>query len=187
MTARRPAVVAAALVLVLGVPGIAGADPDVPDGNLSAAVHGIDPASYVHGIDLSRFVQPLESEEVSGGRVTVRISADVLFDFNEATLTDAARRRIARLAARLRQATGTIEVSGHSDSVGEAAYNQALSTRRAEAVKAELERLMTGSAARVEATGHGETRPVAPNTSGGKDDPAGRAKNRRVDITFQKS
>ncbi|MFB4312812.1 OmpA family protein [Actinomadura sp. 21ATH] len=191
MTARRSAVAAAAasaaLLVAVGTPGAAVADPGVPDVNVGQSVRDVNTGDHVRDIDLSRYVLPLESEEVSGDRVTVRISADVLFDFNKATLTDAARRRIARLAARLRQATGTIEVSGHSDSVGDAAYNQALSTRRAEAVKTELERLMTGSGARVEAKGFGETKPVAPNTSGGKDDPEGRAKNRRVDITFQKS
>jgi outer membrane protein OmpA-like peptidoglycan-associated protein len=184
---RRPVIIAAVLALVLGVPGIAGADPDVSDEQLGKSVHAVEPGKYVHGIDLSKYVLPLESEETDGGRVTVRISADVLFDFNKATLTDAARRRIGQLAPRLRRAAGRIEVSGHSDSIGDPAYNQTLSAQRAEAVKAELQRVLNGSAARIEARGHGETRPVAPNTSGGKDDPAGRAKNRRVDITFQKS
>ncbi len=184
---RRPIVITAALALVLGVPGVAGADPDVPDTRIDESVRPIHAARYVHDIDPAKFVQPLESEQTSGGRVTVRISADVLFDFDKATLTGAARDRIARLAPRLRGSTGAIEVSGHSDGVGRPGYNQALSARRAEAVKVELARVLGGtSASRLQARGSGETRPVAPNEKGGKDDPEGRAKNRRVEITFQK-
>lgn len=183
---HRPAVAGAVLALALAVPGIAGADPTVPDGNVSSAVHAIEPGKYVFDIDPSKYVLPLESTETSGSQVTVRISADVLFDFNKAELTGAARRQVARLAPRLRRATGTIEVSGHSDGLGSAAYNRDLSERRAEAVKAELERVLRGTSAAIQAKGYGETRPVAPNTRGGKDDPDGRAKNRRVDITYQR-
>jgi outer membrane protein OmpA-like peptidoglycan-associated protein len=184
---RRPAVIAAVLALTLAVPGIAGADPVVDDEQLATSVQTIDLSRHVLDIELLKSVLPLESEETAGGQVTVRLSADVLFDFNKATLTEAARHRIARLAPRLRRATGTIQVSGHSDAIGAPAYNLSLSTQRAEAVKAELARVLNGSTVRIEARGHGETKPVAPNTSGGKDDPDGRAKNRRVDITFQKS
>ncbi|MEU8122733.1 OmpA family protein [Spirillospora sp. NPDC049024] len=184
--ARRPAVLAGALALVLAVPAVAGADPSVPDRNLAQSVLSIGAGTAVYGIDLRQAVVPLEEEEADGGHVTVRISADVLFDFGKATLTDAARRRIAGLAPRLRDARGAVQVSGHSDSVGEPAYNLALSERRAEAVKAELANALKGTSLRIVAKGYGETRPVAPNEQGGKDDPAGRAKNRRVEITYQK-
>ncbi|GAA3944163.1 hypothetical protein GCM10023085_27710 [Actinomadura viridis] len=197
MTAARAAVTAAALALAalaLGVPGVASAvpgppsDSDVPDAQLAESIRTLDLGPAVRGIDIAASVLPLESEETSGGRVTVRMSADVLFDFNQATLTDAARRRIGQLAPRLRGSTGTVEVAGHSDAIGAPAYNQALSTRRAEAVKAELVRLLGGSAgSRVQARGYGESKPVAPNEKDGKDDPEGRAKNRRVDVTFQKA
>ncbi|MFF5260630.1 OmpA family protein [Actinomadura viridis] len=198
MTAVRAARAAASVValaaLALGVPGVASAVPgppsgdDVPDAQMAESIRTFDLGPAVRGIDIAASVLPLESEETTGGRITVRMSADVLFDFNKATLTDAARRRIGRLATRLRGSTGTVEVAGHSDAIGAPAYNQALSARRAEAVKAELVRLLGGSAgSRVQARGYGENRPVAPNEKGGKDDPEGRAKNRRVDITFQKA
>ncbi|MES9543160.1 OmpA family protein [Actinomadura sp. NPDC000600] len=184
--ARRPAVLAGALALVLAVPSVAGADPSVPDENLARSVLSLNAGATVYGIDLQEAVVPLEEEDAAGNQVTVRISADVLFDFGKATLTDAARRRIAGLAPRLRGARGAVQVSGHSDSVGEPAYNLALSERRAEAVKAELANALKGTSPRIEAKGYGETRPVAPNEQGGRDDPAGRAKNRRVEITYQK-
>ena len=183
---RRTIVIAGVLVAALCVPAAAGAAPDVPDGNLSKGVLPINADGAVRGIDLSSAVVPLEEEHSDGNEVTVRISADVLFDFNKATLTDAARRRIADLAPRLRAAQGTVRVSGHSDSVGDASYNLTLSERRAEAVKTELQSVLKDANLQFEATGYGERRPVAPNTTGGKDDPAGRAKNRRVEITYEK-
>jgi OOP family OmpA-OmpF porin len=65
----------------------------------------------------------------------------VFFDFNRADLTDRARSVIAEAANAARTTETTrIEVSGHTDTVGSAQYNQGLSMRRAESVAAELER-----------------------------------------------
>jgi outer membrane protein OmpA-like peptidoglycan-associated protein len=189
---RTIALAAAALPaasLLLTASGQAGADTDpvVPDSNIAASVRTLDAAGAVRAIDLTRAVVPLETEDVNGSQVTVHISADVLFDFGKAALTDAARRRIADLVPRLRDARGTVQVSGHSDSVGSPSYNLDLSQRRAEAVKAELARALGGTTLQIEAKGYGETRPIAPNSVGGKDNPSGRAKNRRVDISFEKT
>ncbi|MFI6517224.1 OmpA family protein [Spirillospora sp. NPDC050679] len=192
---RRTAVAGLVLAAVLGPPSLAGASPDprVPDTNLSrsittldtaAATRAVDPAKATLDLDLSKAVLPLEEESKEGAKVTVRISADVLFEFDKATLTDAARQRVSQLASRLREAGRPVRVAGHSDSLGDPGYNLRLSEQRAEAVKAELERLLRGSPVKVTATGHGETKPVAPNKIGDKDNPEGRAKNRRVDITF---
>jgi outer membrane protein OmpA-like peptidoglycan-associated protein len=184
---RRTIAVAGAAVLALAFPSAAEAGPVVPDANVTASVHTIATAPAVHAIDLSHAVVPLESEDLNGSQVTVHISADVLFDFGEAALTGTARGRIAALVPRLRGARGTVEVSGHTDAIGSPSYNLDLSQRRADAVRTELARALGGAGPRIEAKGYGETRPIAPNTAGGKDDPAGRAKNRRVDITFEKS
>ncbi|MGI5167434.1 OmpA family protein [Spirillospora sp. CA-253888] len=192
---RRPAVAALVLAAVLGSPSLAGASPDprVPDDKLgrsiatldtAAATRDIDPAKATFDLDLSKAVLPLEEEKKEGAKVTVRISADVLFEFDKATLTDAARRRVSELSSRLREAGRPVQVAGHSDSLGDPAYNLRLSKERAEAVRAELERLLRGTSVKVTATGHGETKPVAPNKTGDRDNPEGRAKNRRVDITF---
>ncbi|MFE9103933.1 OmpA family protein [Actinomadura geliboluensis] len=183
---RRTTVIAAALATLLAVPAAAGADPGVPDDNLAKSVLPIEAGAAVRDIDLSRAVVPLEEEQANGEQVTVRISADVLFDFGESTLTGTARRRIAALAPRLRDAKGAVQVAGHTDSIGDPGSNLALSRRRAEAVKAALQDALGGAGLRVQAKGYGETKPVAPNEQGGKDDPEGRAKNRRVEITYEK-
>lgn len=184
---RRRTVIAGVVAATLGIPSVAAAEPDVPDAAVTASVRSIDAASAVHDIDLSRAVVDLEREESADGRVTVQISSDVLFEFDKAALTAEARGHIAGLARRIRGTTGTVEVSGHTDSRGEPGYNRELSRRRADAVKAELARHLSGAGIEITAEGRGETDPVAPNEKNGEDDPEGRAQNRRVEITFNES
>lgn len=125
-----------------------------------------------------------------GPDTTVTVAADVLFAFDKADLTAAARAKLAEAAqeVRARRATGTVVVGGHADAKGSAAYNTRLSLRRAEAVTAALEPLLAGLPVTLTAKGYGSTRPVAPNTKpDGSDNPAGRTRNRRVTVTFTPS
>jgi len=128
------------------------------------------------------------TEAESSGRVEVTLGADVLFAFGKADLTPAANQRLAQVAERIRtQAKGTVHVDGHTDSVGDTADNQKLSQRRAETVRNALAALLASTSVTFEVAGHGESKPVAANTMpDGKDNPAGRAKNRRVEIRFEK-
>jgi OOP family OmpA-OmpF porin len=107
----------------------------------------------------------------------VTFEADTFFDFDKFTLKPAGKAKLEDLVSKL---TGTdIEVvvaTGHTDSVGTEAYNQKLSMRRANAVKAFL--VSKGIPAdRVFTEGKGESKPVASNKTS-----EGRAKNRRVDV-----
>ena len=78
-----------------------------------------------------------------------------------------------------------VSVEGHTDSIGSDAYNQKLSERRAENVAGTLEKDGV-SAQRVTVKGYGKRYPVAPNTTpDGADNPAGRAKNRRVEVVIE--
>ncbi|MDB5193831.1 MAG: flagellar motor protein MotB [Segetibacter sp.] len=78
--------------------------------------------------------------------------------------------------------TAMLEISAHTDSHGSDEYNLELSELRAKSV---VEYLVSKGieATRLQSKGHGETMPIAPNTKvNGKDNPAGRAKNRRVEF-----
>ena len=104
----------------------------------------------------------------------------VNFDTDSAKL-DAAAKTALRVAIQALRDYPRFDVlvGGHTDNRGDAAYNQALSQRRANAVRAHL--VSAGIAAdRVEAAGYGESQPVQDN-----DTPAGRAQNRRVDLSLR--
>lgn len=125
-----------------------------------------------------------------GARVTEReikidLSADVLFDFDKAVLRPEAGSALEKVAAVMNtypKASALIE--GHTDGKGSDQYNQRLSERRADSVRHWL--AAAGVKTRMSARGWGKTKPVAPNTKpDGSDDPVGRQKNRRVEITVQ--
>ena len=101
----------------------------------------------------------------------------VLFDFNKSTLqpsSDASLQPAANLMAA--DNTLTLEIQGHTDNVGNDAYNQTLSEARAKAVVTWLVQHHV-AADRLTAKGYGKTKPVADNSSD-----EGRARNRRVEI-----
>ena len=161
-------------------------DPGRPDpDSLAASVTAIDPAAFVAGIDPADSVEELEMEENEGGTTTLTLSADVLFAFDEAELTDTARGTIADAAADLSGVTGTVQVTGHSDGIGDDAYNRTLSQERAEAVGAVLEEELGADGPEIETEGVGADEPLAEETgSEGEDLPAARAQNRRVEISY---
>lgn len=70
------------------------------------------------------------------GQKSVSLNSDVLFAFDSASLTEAGRNEVARVAEQLRPEPGVaIMVTGYTDRLGPTAYNKALSQRRAEAVR----------------------------------------------------
>lgn len=121
----------------------------------------------------------------TGTVARVTLDADVLFAFDRADLDPAAAGRLAGTADALPASNGPIAVDGYTDAKGDAGYNQTLSERRAKAVADALGRRQPTVAVRLVPEGHGAARPVAPNTKpDGSDNPAGRAANRRVTVTY---
>jgi len=107
----------------------------------------------------------------------VTFAADAFFDFDKAVLKPEARAKLDDLASKTSGINLEVIIAvGHTDSVGSDAYNQKLSVRRAEAIKAYL--VSKGiEKNRVYTEGKGEKQPVADNRTS-----EGRAKNRRVEI-----
>lgn len=157
----------------------------------SAPVARPAPASRLAGddvvaSDLERIEQlreSLDAESVDGDTL-VSLPGDVLFGFDQATVTDAGRRTLADLAELIvLEDPPAVRVEGHTDSVGDPDYNRDLSERRAEAVAAVLVEDFGIDADLLDVRGFGEDRPVASNTTDDdEDDPEGRALNRRVEV-----
>jgi outer membrane protein OmpA-like peptidoglycan-associated protein len=119
---------------------------------------------------------PAPSPDSCAGVLRLR---GVNFEFDRAEIRAASRPILDQAATRLKQCGGErLRVEGHTDSIGDEAYNQDLSERRARAVRDYLvSRGVDGS--RITAAGFGESKPVATN-----DTPEGRFLNRRVEVRF---
>ena len=107
----------------------------------------------------------------------VTLAADVLFDFDKSVLKPEGKNKLDDLASKVKAINLEVVIAiGHTDSIGSDAYNQKLSVRRAESVKAYL--VSKGvEPNRIYTEGKGEKQPVASNKTSD-----GRAKNRRVEI-----
>ena len=107
----------------------------------------------------------------------VTFAADVLFDFDKAVIKPEGKSKLDDISNKARGVNLEVVIAiGHADSVGSDAYNQRLSVRRSESVKAYM--VSKGiEPNRVYTEGKGEKQPVADNKT--RD---GRAKNRRVEI-----
>jgi outer membrane protein OmpA-like peptidoglycan-associated protein len=179
--AERGALLAALVVGLLLAPQDIGAQPPpLAPSVLDIRLPVLDLELTSSSLDDS--VQTAESER----EVRLTLAADVLFRFNKASLTPKARSRLEEVTGRIRSAKpSTVRVEGYTDSKGSDAYNRRLSRRRADAVAGALEQRLGGSAPSLRPVGNGEADPVAANeTKDGEDNPRGRAKNRRVTVSF---
>jgi len=107
----------------------------------------------------------------------ITFAADVFFDFDKAVIKPEGKSKLDDVTNKVKGINLEVVIAiGHADSTGSDAYNQRLSVRRAESVKAYLvSRGLEGN--RVYTEGKGEKQPVADNKTR-----EGRAKNRRVEI-----
>ena len=95
------------------------------------------------------------------GVIVIDLPADVLFDFDKATIRADAEPALTRAAELLKSyPQAQVSIGGHTDAKGDDAYNEGLSLRRARAVAARLQR---EAGRTLGAEGFGERRPVAPN------------------------
>lgn len=144
-------------------------------GAAGAAIGGIMDAQAE---DLQDKLPNAQVERVGEG-IQVTFDSGILFDVNAANLRGAAQGNLSDLVASLEDYEGTeVLVVGHTDSTGQASYNQALSERRADAARNYL--IGAGlDASRVRAMGVGENEPVDTNETD-----MGRQANRRVEVAI---
>lgn len=124
-----------------------------------------------------REIPGVEVTRPSEGEIAVKMTSDILFDYNSSSLRAESRETLRGLAQNFnRYPDNTVEVEGHTDSAGTDDYNLGLSDKRASAVRSYL--LDQGlSSSQISARGYGESRPKESNDSAD-----GRQLNRRVEI-----
>jgi outer membrane protein OmpA-like peptidoglycan-associated protein len=180
---RYRAEAAALLLLLLLAATTAAQDPEreVPPGAKLKVLDIVYKVESFGGQVVDLQVKETDTE------VRIELAADVLFEFDKATLLPKAEDTLKKAAGFVRErAAGVVQIEGHTDAKGDDAYNQRLSERRADSVR----QWFVGHGLRdvqFSSRGLGETKPVAPNAKpDGSDDPEGRQKNRRVEIVIRK-
>ncbi|MPY25952.1 OmpA family protein [Shewanella sp. YLB-07] len=127
---------------------------------------------------IPEMVEPVVEWVLVTTQVSLKPSATFNFD---SSIIKASAQLTALITQLQLSSEGSIEITGHTDSSGSAKYNQWLSERRANAIADHL--IQNGiSSSRITAIGKGESSPAASNETA-----EGRAENRRVDITFEKT
>lgn len=146
-----------------GIDSTADAAGDASDGDSESAEEQAAPAP-----------EPVAKEPIV---TTATLGGEALFSSNSADLNPASEQALAELISQLEkfQEISAIQVTGHTDSAGDEAYNQDLSERRAAAVESFLKAAYPN--VDVTSSGMGETSPVATNSNR-----EGRALNRRVEV-----
>ena len=130
------------------------------------------PSDLMAAPDPALTVEPIPAPVMS-----MTMQAETLFDFDKSVIKPAGKAALDALLADISKVdVETVIAVGHTDATGSDAYNQALSIRRVEAVKAYL--VSNGVAAdQIKTEGRGESQPVADNATR-----QGRMQNRRVEI-----
>jgi len=124
---------------------------------------------------LSQLNSILQTRDSARGLI-VNMS-DVLFDTGSYTLKPGAREKLAKISGIVLAHPGlSLQIEGHTDSVGGDDFNQQLSERRADSVRDFLAEQGVAPSS-ITAHGFGKTQPVASN-----DTPEGRQRNRRVEL-----
>lgn len=152
---------------------------------IGAAVGGAVGAGIGYDLDQQEadLRQQLGNDDVqitnTGDRLIVSMPQDLLFATDSFTVRPDLQDDLYTVAGNLQQyPQSTIQVIGHTDSDGEAAYNQTLSERRAYSVSNILADAGV-PASRIQSFGRGESQPIASNLN-----ESGKAQNRRVEIVI---
>lgn len=142
--------------------------------------------AYVADGSVTRYVvegsvDPVDDTTKDGGETVVTLSSDILFDPSDASLSKAAKSKLAGLVEDVPEGAA-VTIDGHTDTVDTDAFNQDLSERRAKAVAGAV-----GDARadlKLDVHGYGETQLKEPETGDSEAVAQARAENRRVEIRY---
>ena len=166
-------------------------DPDSPAVQ-AAARAALPHAKVLDIVGITTGIQSLLQDlgaKVTAQEVKIELNADVLFDFDKYSLRPEASESLKKVGQIVQSSPNApLLIEGHTDGKGTHAHNMKLSDDRAASVKNWLVQNAGVQASRITTKGWGETKPVTPNTNpDGSDNPAGRQKNRRVELTLRTS
>lgn len=135
---------------------------------------------------LEQATTDLQAQRTAEG-LRVNFPENILFDADKAEIRPNAKPTLQKLNVLLKTyKNAPIEIRAYTDSKGSDADNQALSERRANAVKAYLVQNFQEKGDRLKPKGFGKTQSIAQNNQpNGSDDPEGRQKNRRVEVIIR--
>lgn len=171
--------------LVGAVTGAVASDNKGKGAVIGGAIGALGGAAIGNALDKqeAELRRDLENDRVkitnTGDRLIVTLPEDILFAVDSARVNSALRGDLLTVSDSLRSyPDSTVQVVGHTDNTGAAAYNQDLSERRANAV---ADVLMDGGVSfnRIQTFGRGEDQPIASNLTA-----EGKAQNRRVEIVI---
>jgi outer membrane protein OmpA-like peptidoglycan-associated protein len=148
--------------------------------NAVAIAPGAPASSVLSGTYAVERPPPPEPARVVVTKEKLELKDKVYFDTGKATIKPVSYTLLDEVAAALKShdEVKRVEIGGHTDSLGDAAFNETLSQQRAQAVREYL--LQKGvEAPRLDAKGYGEEKPIAPN-----DTAQGREANRRVEFSI---
>jgi outer membrane protein OmpA-like peptidoglycan-associated protein len=166
--------------------GRAAASPGLPLAGEVVDIVGLPSRDYAGAaVSLDQMMRDLGGKKV-GQEIQVALSGDLLFDFDKWDLKKEAEDTLQKLSGLVKKLNKKhVVIEGHTDAKGSDRYNLDLSRKRAQAVKGWLESKGGLNQVKFQVKGCGEARPVAPNSHpDGSDNPAGRAQNRRVEISI---
>lgn len=185
------------LIPAAGFPGAAESPSPAPPQNL--VFQSLDLRFQTLDLRFQTLALTSRAEDVKGAaqalavketttEIKIELAGDVLFDFDKADIRVAAEPALQRVVEIIGQyPKARIAIDGHTDAKGADAYNLQLSEKRAASVKSWLVQKGGVDGKRIKTKGWGKANPVAPNTNpDGSDNPEGRQKNRRVEITVKK-
>lgn len=130
----------------------------------------------------------IEKEVVKEEKKIIRLSEDKLyFDFDDSRVKPEYYGELREVVRIIKNSEMRVSITGYTDSKGRSEYNEKLSLRRAESVKDKLLEFGLGVKDIAEVRGYGEKNPIEPNTKpDGRDNPEGRAVNRRIEFELVK-
>lgn len=198
---RRRVGLCAAVTVVLGTTTLWGAAPATADDDPNAVPAASPPVEVdsnspglmlgdgatlgdIRVLDIKSVVEDMggeERREDTNVDITFALQAEVLFGKDSAKLSGEATARITAIAAEIKNQNATkVRVFGFTDNLGTSAHGDVLSKERANAVQGVLAPGLGNVT--FEIRGYGEQYPIASN-----DSEEGRKKNRRVEVTFQRT